>query len=505
MKKKILAAAVLVMAAAFAVSGCGKESGTKEKLSVSIFDRGTVPAAEGSYEENRWTKWINENSDFEITWVPIPRNEVRQKFNMLIAAGDAPDLMWDYDRDYIAQLVAQDAIMPIDDILENNSTVYKKYLEEHPELKPYITFDKKIYAVSSKRANTANFGVWIRQDWLDKLGLKTPKTDEELLDVARAFRDGDPDGNGIKDTIPFALSGNDLIANFFKTSKNSWYIKDGKMVYGCLTDNYKDMLQFRQTAYKEGLIDPEFITDTNNQRQQQLVTTGKAGIYLAAWDIQNIYTTLIQNDPDAKLVPLEAISTKYGQSGYYQEPPANRYVVFNKNIKNPEAAMKFLDWMLDKGWFTITNGIENENFRYEDGIPFPIDAEKNKTELNYANEYAVVSQEVIYADKFEERETGSQYDKQYAKIKKNALDTALMHPCVRDIPYNPSFAEFSSLQAELDPLIDTIVTNVTIGKDGMTPEAAAERIKNEYERRGGDHVQELAQQWYEENKDSFND
>ena len=59
------------------------------------------------------------------------------------------------------------------------------------------------------------------------------------------------------------------------------------------------------------------------------------------------------------------------------------------------------------------------------------------------------------------------------------------------------------MQAELDPLIDTIVVNTTIGKDGMTPEQAIEKIKAEYDRRDGEHINQLAQQWYEENKDSF--
>ena len=42
--------------------------------------------------------------------------------------------------------------------------------------------------------------LWIRTDWLDNLGLKAPTTMDELLEVARAFRYDDPDGNGQDDT-----------------------------------------------------------------------------------------------------------------------------------------------------------------------------------------------------------------------------------------------------------------------------------------------------------------
>ena len=40
----------------------------------------------------------------------------------------------------------------------------------------------------------------IRQDWLDKLGLKAPTTIDEFEEVIRAFTEDDPDGNGQKDT-----------------------------------------------------------------------------------------------------------------------------------------------------------------------------------------------------------------------------------------------------------------------------------------------------------------
>ena len=42
----------------------------------------------------------------------------------------------------------------------------------------------------------------IRQDWLDELGLSMPETQDELVEVLKAFRDQDPNGNGIADEIP---------------------------------------------------------------------------------------------------------------------------------------------------------------------------------------------------------------------------------------------------------------------------------------------------------------
>ena len=74
--KKILLAALLTVP--FCITGCSKGGSEAEKIiTVSVFDRGNVPASEGTYENNRWTKFINENSGVNVKWVPIPRNEAK--------------------------------------------------------------------------------------------------------------------------------------------------------------------------------------------------------------------------------------------------------------------------------------------------------------------------------------------------------------------------------------------------------------------------------------------
>jgi len=141
--------------------------GPKREISISAFDRGAVPTEEGSYEDNRWTKWINENSPATVNWIPVDRGQAQQKLSTLIASGSAPDLIWEYDRNYIAQLANQGAIQPIDEYIEKYSTTLKKYLAENPELKSAMTINGEMYAVTSKRSveSIANNGMWIRQDF----------------------------------------------------------------------------------------------------------------------------------------------------------------------------------------------------------------------------------------------------------------------------------------------------------------------------------------------------
>ena len=479
-----------------------------KEVSVSMFDRGRVPAEEGSYEDNRWTKWINENSGIDVKWIPVPRNTAQEKLNVLVAANEAPDLIWEYDRNYIALLASQGAIQPIDSYIEKYSTSYKKYLSEHPELKPYVTIDGKMYAVASERGidTIANQGMWIRKDWLDKLGLSMPKTEEELLNVAKAFAEKDPDGNGKDDTIGFAFNSKftSYFAAMYASRPDTWYLDDGKLQLGRLTDRYADTLAISKQLYDQGMVDKEYITDKSYQRERQLWVTGKAGIYLGSWHMDSEYFDLKKNDPDAQPVPLEALTTKYGKNGLLQEAPASMLIAFNKNMKNPKAAVEFLDWMLDNGWFTLKFGLEGVHHQKTNDAIQVIDAEKNKKELDYAYEYPIVNQWSPKPDDIVKMAASDPASQEYAKLKALGLETAMKDRFRRDIPYAPSFPELSQFLAEFNPKADEIDNQVIMGGPKFTPEWGAAELQKEWDRLNGESVWKQVQEWYEQNKESFN-
>lgn len=483
-------------------------SGPKKEISISAFDRGQVPTEEGSYESNRWTKFINENSPATVNWVPVDRGQAQQKLSTLIASGSAPDLIWEYDRNYIAQLANQGAIQPIDDYIEKYSTTLKKYLEENPELKSAMTINGKIYAVTSKRSieTIANHGMWIRQDWLDKLQLKAPTTVEELIEVAKKFKDEDPDGNGEDDTVPIVFNGNavQIMRAFFFTNENQWYLEDGQMKYARTLDRFTDSLAYQKSLFDQGLIDKEYITDSNFQRARQLWTTGKSGIYFASWSMDNEIRDLKTNVPDAKLAPLEPVASKYGKNGLYQELPSNVLVAFNSDMDEEkiETAVKFLDWMLETGWFSMKFGEENLHYKLVDGdVPQRLDADKYRAEVAYANEYAILSQWNTKAEWIPIMAAQDDLSQEIAKVKSQALGVALKNEYRRDIPFSPDLPEVSQLIATFAPIATQIEVKVVTGGKALTPEEGMEQVRKEWKRLGGENVEKLAQEWYEKNKE----
>ncbi|OME86041.1 hypothetical protein BK120_08605 [Paenibacillus sp. FSL A5-0031] len=478
--------------------------GMPKKVSISTFDRGAVSSDEGTYEENRWVKWIREQSGIDVTIVPVPRNQAQDALNVLIASKQAPDLLWEYDRTYIGKLVTQGVIQPIGDYIEKYSTTYKKYLEENPDLLPYITFNGEVYAAVTKRAITGivNHGMWIRQDWLDELKLERPTTVEELVAVAKAMKERYPDSTPIVGHTTF-----DIYSALYAAMNNQWYVEDGKMVYGATLDRFGEAIELEKQLYDLGLVDREYLTDSNNQRATQLWTTGKAGIYMGQWGLGNtdiITKDLLINVPDAKPEPLEAVATPHGKYGTYQEASPLFYVTFNKDMKNPKAAMEYLDWILEKGWFTLVNGEEGVHHEMVGDVAKRLDPDKFTKEVIYAGEYAVLRDESGFkAENLLVQAASDDLSQRVAKLDMESLDIALKNEFRRDIPYQPSFDEINEIRSTLDTFIRETRANAVTQGDKYTGQWALDQISKEWKRLGGEKAEEIAQKWYEENKASF--
>ncbi|UKS27033.1 extracellular solute-binding protein [Paenibacillus sp. HWE-109] len=526
-KRWVLGSTILAMTLGAALAGCAKsEEGASgspapsaagkvedkydklpKAVSVSMYDRGAVAAEEGSYEQNRWTKWIQEQSGVQVKYVPVPRNQAQDKLNTLIASGEAPDLIWEYDRNYIGTLVSQGVVQPIDDYINQYSTVIKNYINDNPELKPLMTFDGKIYGITTKRPlnGLANGGMWIRQDWLDKVGMKAPTTEEEFFAVTKAFKEKGLSGNTNAPVVSMFVWPN-VITGLYATHSTQWYLDGGKMVNSRVVDRNVGAINFERKLYENVYIDKEYLTDKNSQKMMADWAQGKSGILIGTVGngIDTYMKDLMKNFPDANPVPLAAFSTQYGKFGSYQETPANIYVAFNKNMKNPKAAIQYLDWLLDKGWYTLANGIENTHFRLVNGVPQVIDADKFKKEVAYAGEYAILRNDAK-TFKLEDLMVKAPQDplsQRWAKLNAEAMKTSLSVPFRRDIPYSPNSPEISNVFASIEPKLIEIRTRAIV-KGDITPEQALEMIRKEYKSAGGDKADQIAQEWYEKNKANF--
>jgi len=492
----------------FAACSGEKTADIKPSISVSIMDRNLISMEEGTYSNNRWTQWVNENSPVKVDWIPIVQNNFEQALNIMFNSNTAPDLIVSSDRALMQTLADKKLIQPLDGFIDSYSKQYAEYLKEHEYFRLYTTLNRQTYLFTSESETTADSAIWIRKDWLDALGMELPKTTAQLLEVARAFTYNDPDKNNLNDTIGI-VSTNDMLEQIYMVDQQ-WYADDSENIYiSQLTDRYISMLLYKRQLFSEGIIDNSFILGNNSPSHIQPWLDGKGGILFSDWNADE-FRSLLKNTPSALITVLEPISTDFGNNGMRHKAPTGHYIAFNSDMETPENGIKFLDWMIDEGYQTLIYGIEGEHYENKNGNIKPIDIEKNNIELNYARldmpvlRKGAISPEQILSSASDD----NVLDQTIASFNAKSLTISMQNPRKQNIPIDISanVTKIKQFETEWKIFIKDIESEFilsALSPSPMSSNTLKEIMINEYNRLDGNNIRALMQQWYDENKYIF--
>ncbi|MDQ1914662.1 extracellular solute-binding protein [Paenibacillus sp. GD4] len=526
MKPWITGGAALLLTTGLVLAGCSKEekpqaggnSNTPEArkdITATIYDRGSVPAAEGTIEENRWTKWLNEKGPVNVKFTAVPRFESQQKLNVLFASASAPDLIFEYAPHIKNPLVDQKLLMPIDEMVEKYSTTYKQMLKEYPSLKKVgMKADGKLYEFARLAEVYPIHALLIREDWLKKLNLQAPQTTEELYQVAKAFAENDPDGNGKKDTYGMAISlqSGQVVDQIFQATR--WVVKDGAVVRNW--DSFTAVTDFKKRLFDEGIIDKDFLNDKNGAKARQDFVNGKIGIYPLQINwvsfAQNELTSLKKNAPEAVVTPIPYPKSPAGQFNPAFSNPVQATAVVNASTKNPDAVMKFIDFLVKPETAnTLKNGIEGEHWKLgANGCPEPISADKRKQEVSWNIDFQMMSSNVLDAKCGKLAVSFNLNDpiqKEGFEMYKKAMQiytdpnkpyVEITHP--EHMPQHPK--DIEALSSPITKPIDDTYIKAILGGKAYTPEQASKEAKDIWDKGNGKKIEEWYKNWYE--KDSKN-
>ena len=479
-------------------AGCADKQ-EKADITVALMDKGRCSAEEGDMENNRWTRYINESSSVKVEFISIARDNFEENLNLLIASGTIPDIMLTYEATYVQQLINQDLIQPIDGLIEEYSTTCKKYLADNPEIVDYLKFNGEMYAISNKNANTLDQGLWIRQDWLDKLNLEMPKTEEEFLNVCREFKKAKLGG---ENTVPLALM--KYYWGYFSPmydAYDQWYVNDeGKIEYGVLTERFAKSTSILKTCYDEGLISKEFAADIDSSLATKSWVNGESGILLYKAS-PALMKELLENDPSANPVPLAPFETEYGKKGLIHSKDIGAYVVLSSKAKNPEAAIKYLDWLLEDGWFTLQYGFEGVHHTLDDsGYPVVTEGDEINTQMKYTSAYILLSQNTVTEQSIMATAAKDDLSQKIAKLEVDSMKVNGELDFRRDIPNGPDVDEYGVLYADWSLIEQRIMVKAITGGTNYTIKDMMVDLEKEWLALEGDEVQEKVQQWYDQSK-----
>ena len=348
------------------------------------------------WNEHPALKRMEELTGIHIEWECVPDAGFTEKRNLAFASDDLPDIILrakispQEEMKYAAngQLVALDEYL---DYAPNLSAL----IEQDDAIRKGITMpDGHIYSCPQLNKTEGNLihHYWINKTWLDNLGLEAPTTVDELYDVLVAFRDNDPNGNGQKDEIPYCVVGKDYPHRMFYDLLGSWGfgingvmdsdyafswldIDDaGKVRFIGREDKFKNMVEFYNKLWTEGLVDKESYSQDQTQAAAK-VNAGQVGFVARAQNTQwmgaaaeNYVQCPVLEGPygDRALINVES---NVQMTGVAVITTANKY---------PEATMRWLDYFYsEEGTVLCRLGIEGESYEVVDGKYQLLDNIKN--------------------------------------------------------------------------------------------------------------------------------
>ena len=230
------------------------------EYSISIMWAARAMAPDPS--EVKWIQYAEEQTGVKFEWMKVAEDSVAEKINLMLASGDVPDVFANgITRAMVLQYIDQDMFMPTEELVDEYVPNLQQIFEDNPEYKAICTsvdghrYGFPVIEEMYGLVNTPSI-LYIYQPWLDALGLDMPTTLDEFVEVLKAFRDNDPNGNGIQDEIPLSAYGYMDLLTYFKmafggASDNGDHLSvlDGKVVSTAVDDAAKENLKFMNMLY----------------------------------------------------------------------------------------------------------------------------------------------------------------------------------------------------------------------------------------------------------------
>lgn len=411
MKKTLLILLICFVAAAFIFTGCNQgtdeatKTGTKADSSYGAPGTWPIPGDDltltalvipvSSMEDiktNYVTKLLEERTG---VFVDFTVAEGIEKVTIMFNSGEEmPDMFLgggiDYDTQYLYG--TQGLILPMNDLIEKYTTNTKALLEKYPVYKMTSTRpDGEIYALSSYEECYHCMSaqkMYINVKWLEALGLDMPTTTEEFKNVLQAFKDEDPNGNGIADELPLSGAINSWHINIdgflgsafiYNDGARRLNIEDGTIIPAFIQPEWREALSYINSLFAADLIDEQiFVQDSQTLTQLVEGEISRVGAIPAGHS-----GVFASTSPAARVLDYDAVPPLTGPNGYksagYYPPTAKTsdLLMITKYCEDPELAIRWADYLFDKDLvLSIEYGEEGVDWQYasegefgKDGTP----------------------------------------------------------------------------------------------------------------------------------------
>ena len=343
---------------------------TTRHITVEVYDRGNDGGSDPT--NNMYTEYIKkgmlEDHNVEVEFVKVPRWTEVEEINNLLAAQKAPDICVTYSYPTIQTYADMGGVMDISELLEENKDLAPNLWDWLGETNIYWDrdpVDGTIWAIEGKLATSNRVLTFVRQDWLDALGIAAPTTTEEFEAMLYAFKDraSELPVDDASKVIPYSVSYDvgwraaTLIESFIdpNVSDREFYIKgfdDRKLTQ----EGTKEAVRLLNKWYNDGLMWNNFaLYGSGDTTEDDNMKAGYVGAFTHNWDypfrngVDSINANLARNiGPDAKFVAIDPFTDSNGtHTKFVSSTAGDRKIFFPLTNDEPLACLLYLDWISD--------------------------------------------------------------------------------------------------------------------------------------------------------------
>ena len=341
-----------------------------EMTTVASVDATVKFLGDNDINNNVWTRAYSELLGINLTnkWV-VDGSMYNEKLGLSVNSGDIPDMF----RVSASQLALYQEAGLLADLTpyynDDASANTVDVLTQDPVALKSATIDGKLYGIPLTDASVATASLlWIRQDWMDKMGIKAPTSMADVLEISKRFTEEDPDGNGINDTVGLAMD-KDLFGaiaglqgffNGYHAYPDTWFEKDGALVFGSVQPEMRAALLALQKMYAAGQIDQEFGVKDINQITET-IAQGKCGMEFGVWWNPYHPLNLSQaNDPNAywQAYAIPSVDSTPAKSQYSSAVGA--FLVIRNGYEHPEALIRMVNFWTDNIVRSESDAVRNK-------------------------------------------------------------------------------------------------------------------------------------------------
>lgn len=321
----------------------------------------------------------------EITWVP--NSSYSDRVTVTMAGDSIPHVMVHTGKSAeLAQTAEAGGYWDLTDVL----TEYPNLTPENEDVAHGASINGRTYGIFRMR-DSMRAAVILRKDWLERLGLAEPETTGDLSEIARAFTEGDPSGDGAATTgliIPaWGGYGNNGPYDLWETwhgTANLWKEEGGTLSPAFLAPAFIEANRSMRGMIEAGHVNADFAT-LDGANWNEPFFTGQGGIIADVSSrgpqIMGLFkdadpegygdkVTMVGNlkNPDGTLWALPTP----GFSGYLTVPRAA--VPGDAQLATVLAALDALS--SEEGQRLLNNGIEGVNYEVDGDEAVAIESEE---------------------------------------------------------------------------------------------------------------------------------